>query len=283
MKDSLCVEFLQWALPQLRMRWPGFRKVRKQVCKRVDRRLRELGLADVQAYREYLTAQPAEWPVLDAFCRISISRLYRDRGVYDYLRDVVLPGLAAAALAGGQQALRCWSAGCASGEEVYTLRIVWQLAVQPKFPDVGLQLVATDSDEEMLVRARRGCYRTSSLKDFPKAWLPLAFAESEGEYCVKSEFRDRIDFLLQDIRQEMPDGPFSLVLCRHVVFTYFDEALQKEVLGRILDRLLPGGFLVAGKQEPLPELPADLEECRPRMGIYQKRVCGDPTRAQCQP
>ncbi|HUE72271.1 MAG TPA: hypothetical protein VMP01_15410 [Pirellulaceae bacterium] len=118
MKDSLCVEFLQWALPQLRMRWPGFRKVRKQVCKRVDRRLRELGLADEKAYHEYLAAQPAEWSVLDTFCCISISRLYRDRGVFDYLRDQVLPRLAAAALAGGQQALRCWSAGCASSSYV---------------------------------------------------------------------------------------------------------------------------------------------------------------------
>jgi chemotaxis protein methyltransferase CheR len=70
----------------------------------------------------------------------------------------------------------------------------------------------------------------------------------------------------------MPAGPFSLVLCRHLAFTYFDETLQQEVLGKIVSRLLPGGFLVAGKQEPLPELPAGLEECRPRMGIYRKRA-----------
>ena len=72
MRDSQSVEFLQWALPKLRMRWPGFRKVRKQVWKRIARRLQELGLEDAAAYRGYLEANSSEWSVLDGFCRISI-------------------------------------------------------------------------------------------------------------------------------------------------------------------------------------------------------------------
>ena len=114
MRDSRCVEFLQWALPRLRMRWPGFRRVRRQVCKRIDGRLRELGLDNTAAYQEYLENNPAEWHVLDDFCRISISRFYRDRSVFDCLRDDVLPNLAARAAALGERQLRCWSAGCAS-------------------------------------------------------------------------------------------------------------------------------------------------------------------------
>lgn len=114
MKDSDCVSFLQWALPRLGFRWPGFRKVRRQVCKRIDRRIGKLKLPGPAAYREYLEQVASEWDVLDQFCRISISRFYRDRRVFDHLRDTVLPELADAAMASGESVLRCWSAGCAS-------------------------------------------------------------------------------------------------------------------------------------------------------------------------
>ena len=115
-------------------------------------------------------------------------------------------------------------------------------------------------------------YSPSSLKDLPQAWIDIAFLGADDELCVKPEFRVAIRFELQDIRCEMPPAPFDLVLCRHLAFTYFDEPLQKDVLHRILDRLTPGGLLVTGKQEPLPSLPAELEEYQPRTGIYQKRI-----------
>ena len=95
MKDEQCVRFLPWALPQLRMRWDGFRKVRRQVRKRLARRLRELGLADTEAYRDYLRRHAEEWHYLDTLCRITISRFYRDKGVYAALSEQVLPTLAA--------------------------------------------------------------------------------------------------------------------------------------------------------------------------------------------
>jgi chemotaxis protein methyltransferase CheR len=268
-KDSQCVEFLQWALPHLRMRWPGFRKVRKQVGRRIDRRIRELGLLDLSAYRNYLQMNPAEWSVLDSFCRISISRFYRDRGVFDYLRDEILPALAALARS-SDHTLRCWSAGCASGEEAYTLSILWKLDLATRFPDVVLEVIATDIDPHMLVRAERGGYSMSSLKDCPQNWLRAAFVESDELYCVKPEFRGPVQFFLQDIRREMPDGMFQLILCRHVALTYFDEPLQQTILQRILSRLVPGGVLVTGKQEPLPIASSELQECAPHMGCYQK-------------
>ena len=145
----------------MQLRWPGFRKVRRQVCKRIDRRLVELGLPDVSAYREYLETHPAELPILDSLCRIPISRFYRDRGVFDYLRDEILPSLAAIVRDSRDKRLRCWSAGCASGEEPYTLSILWNLELAARFPDVVFELIATDIDPIMLDRARRGCYSRS--------------------------------------------------------------------------------------------------------------------------
>lgn len=275
MKDCQCVEFLQWALPHMRMRWPGFRKVRRQVCKRIDRRIRELSLPDVSAYRDYLQRHADEWSVLDTFCRISISRFYRDRGVFEYLGSEMLRELAQAAVAAGDRQLECWSCGCASGEEVYTLKIVWRLCVEPRFGDLPLAITATDADALLLACAVRGCYSPGSLKDLPEAWRDIAFDRRDNLHCIRDEFRDGIRFLEQDVRVEQPAGPFHLILCRHLIFTYFDEPLQIELLGRLVDRLLPGGLLVTGKQEPLPCVHPQLAVSRPRMGVYRRAALGE--------
>ena len=98
MDDRDCTSFLQWALAQCDFRWAGFRKVRRQVCKRLSRRIRELGLADFTAYRRRLEADPAEWTAFDSCCVVTISRFYRDRSVYEILRERVLPEIAARAV-----------------------------------------------------------------------------------------------------------------------------------------------------------------------------------------
>jgi chemotaxis protein methyltransferase CheR len=256
------------------MRWPGFRKVRKQVGKRIVRRLRELGLEDEASYRDYLEVNPSEWSVLDGFCRISISRFYRDRGVFDYLRTEILPVLGISTRRNGRGEVRCWSAGCASGEEAYTLAIIWKLDIGPRLPDVSLRVVATDSDPHMLDRARQARYSMSSLKDLPPDWRAAAFTRSGELYHLKPEYREGIDFVEQDIRTEAPTGVYDFVLCRHLAFTYFEEGLQREVLQRLLRQLSPGGFLVTGKQEQMAVRPAELEECRSRTGVYRKRSVG---------
>src|SRR5919106_6038837 len=96
-----CVAFLQWALPRMGRRWAGYRKVRRQVCRRVRRRAQELGLDGFDAYREHLERHPEEWEALDGLTNVTISRFNRDRGVFEFLARAVGPGA------------RVWSAGCA--------------------------------------------------------------------------------------------------------------------------------------------------------------------------
>ncbi|MFZ0469183.1 MAG: hypothetical protein WAL92_09705 [Thiogranum sp.] len=93
MDDHACIAFLQWALPKLHLRWAGFRKVRQQVCKRIGRRLRTLQMTDIAAYQAYLKHHREEWEVLDGMCRVTISRFFRDRGVFSSLQSLVLPEL----------------------------------------------------------------------------------------------------------------------------------------------------------------------------------------------
>ncbi len=252
MNDRDCVRFLQAALPELHLRWPGFRRVRRQVCKRIGRRLRELGLPDVAAYEDFLERHPTEWSRLDEMCRITISRFYRDRRLFAFLEDDVVPTLARIARERGDPDVRCWSAGCASGEEPYTLAMVWRFSVQDRFPGSTLRITATDVDEFLLERALCGDYGASSLRELPTAWRSRAFETREGDFRIRPTLRETIEFRPGDIRREAPGGLFDLVLCRNLAFTYFDEARQREVLRRIEDRLRPGGALVIGSGEVLP-------------------------------
>lgn len=270
MKDEQCVRFLQWALPQLHMRWPGYRKVRRQVCKRIDRRIQELGLEGVDAYRSWLDENDDEWQHLDACCRITISRFYRDRAVFDALADQVLPALADSARRRGDTDLRIWSAGCGSGEEPYTLAVIWHSELQNRFPGMGVEIVATDADPNVLRRARAGCYQFGSLKELPERLRERAFYRDDDAYELKPEYRRGVRFLEQDIRKGEPDGRFDLVLCRNLVFTYFDESRQREVLRRITGTMHDGAALVLGTHEQLPDDVSGLSAWFEKHAVYRR-------------
>jgi len=270
MKNEQCMRLLQWALPQLNMRWPGYRKVRNQVCKRIDRRLQELGLKGVEEYRAYLEQHPDEWAQLDSLCRITISRFYRDKGVFTALREEVLPSLARRMSDRGDTTLRIWSAGCGSGEEPYTFAILWDLELQTHFPKLTIEIVATDADPNMNRRAHDACYEFGSLKDLPESWRDQAFARTGNAYRLKPDYKQNVEFLEQDLRYEQPEGPFDLVLCRNLAFTYFEDALQREVLKRIIGRMHDGAALVIGVHEKLPEGAEGLLVWFDKQRIYRK-------------
>jgi chemotaxis protein methyltransferase CheR len=272
MTEQAYIKFLKWSLPQLGLRWPGYRKVRRLVAKRLNRRLAELGLADLAAYRAFLSGEPAEWMRLDALCRIPISRFYRDRNVFDAIGRQCLPEAAAMANARGDDAVRCWSAGCASGEEPYTLVLVWRFRVANDWPRLGCTVIATDADETMIERAKAACYGESALKDVPRPWRERAFTRRGPLFCLDAEFRRSGDLQLQDIRQAMPDGPFDVVLCRNLVFTYFDKGLQSHTLDRLCERIRPGGFLVLGSHETLPAASLGLAPIAPHLPIHRREM-----------
>jgi chemotaxis protein methyltransferase CheR len=274
--DAEGVEFLQWCLPRLHLRWQGFRKVRRQVYKRIQRRLQELGLPSVEAYRVYLEHQAGEWGTLDTLCWIPISRFYRDRSVFQHLEHEILPRLAQTVVARREPEIRCWSAGCAGGEEPYTLAIIWRQKLLARFPALCLRIFGTDIDPQAVHRAERGCYRASSLKDLPTEWRTQAFLTIGDEFCLRDEYRSGVTFLVQDIRETAPEGLFHLILCRNLAFTYFDATLQRETMQRISDRLASGGALITGNLESLPDGCWGVQPWLARLGVYRKALEAQP-------
>jgi chemotaxis protein methyltransferase CheR len=271
-KDSDCVAFMQWALPCMQLRWPGFRRVCRQACKRIQRRMNELSCREVAVYRQYVEAHPQEWDVLDALCRITVTRFYRDKGVFQVLVGEILPELGHAAAMRQARELRIWSAGCGSGEEPYTLAIGWRLELAARFPELALSILATDADEDLLSRAAAACYPWSAVRDLPERWRTLAFDVRDGQYCLRPEFTGAVTLLRHDVRTPLAAGPFDLVLCRNLAFTYFESKLQREMASVIHQRLRPGGMLVLGAHERLPEGETELEVIAASLPIYRRRV-----------
>jgi chemotaxis protein methyltransferase CheR len=260
--DAACVAFLQWALPRLGLRWAGYRKVRRQVCRRLARRLAELDLADLDAYRARLRVDPAEWQVLSALTPVTISRFARDRAVFDALARDVVPALARAARGEGRERVRAWSAGCASGEEAYTLALLWS----------AMDVLATDVHPAVLDRARRAAYPSSSLRELTGAERERGFVPRGGDHVVRPEVATRVTVARHDVRDPPPDGPFDLILCRNVAFTYLDEDRRRAVLANLAGALRPGGAIVIGLHEALPSTPAF--EAWPAARTVHRRAAG---------
>ncbi len=267
------IAFLQRNLPRLGYRWAGFRKPRGQVIKRIARRMESLGLQGVREYEVYLHSNVDEWERLDGMCRITISRFFRDRGIFNSIRDDVLPEIARLAEEEGRDSIDCLSVGCCSGEEPYTLKIIWELAVSSK---LDLRITAMDSSRELLERAMEAVYAFSSIKDLPGEYRDEAFTEGEEGFKLKDRFKSGVRFMQKDIRKDVIDimdtGSFDLVLCRNLAFTYFDKESQAGVLRKLVSILRPGGFLVIGIHETLPDIGHGLLRHTSSKCIYRKPV-----------
>jgi chemotaxis protein methyltransferase CheR len=270
MRDEHCVAFLQWVLPQLQLRWPGFRKMRRQVCKRLQRRIFALELSDIEDYRKYLQSHADEWLIIDHLCRVTVSRFNRDKVVLEHVRNEVLPELAQQMIVAGETSLRAWSAGCAMGEEAYSLVLIWENTIGKDFPQLDIHVLGSDIDEDLLQRARRACYLYSSIKALPETWLNSAFRRQPNGYCLEARLRNMASFIKQDIRKKYHNGPFHVVCCRNMVFTYFEEALQLEMLEHIRTTLIDGGALIIGGHESIPEGSGGFEQWSNRRAIFRK-------------
>jgi chemotaxis protein methyltransferase CheR len=240
------------------------------VWRRIGHRLAELHLGGPDAYRAYLLSHPEEWAALESYCHISISRFLRDREVFDRLGRDVLPDLAERAARRGDGRVRAWSAGCASGEEPYSLMLLWRFVLSSRFPRVALEVLATDVDDVLLARARAARYRGSSLREVPHAWRDAAFVRDGDSFALRDELRSTVEFRRSDLRLELPDATFDLILCRNVICTYFDEPLQRRTLGALLALLRPGGVFVIGRRERLPRGLSGLTDWIPELGIFRR-------------
>ena len=239
-------EFLKTTLPQLGLRWRRFN--RKSIRKRIIGRLQELNLHSLSEYHSYLLDKAEERRQLTSLLTVTISRFWRDARLFEALRDLWFPTLLGRLPAG--EPLRIWSAGCASGEEPYSLLILWE----EHFADSGhqLNLLASDSDKRCLERALQGPYPASSFREMPLNLRQKYCTNEGGSFCLPSDFPKQIDWVEHNLIWDPPFPGNHLIFCRNLVYTYFTVPLQEKITRSFHQALVPGGLLVVGRKDRLP-------------------------------
>ena len=181
-------EFIKEAFTLAGLDWRRFDK--KLIRRRITAVMQELNISSFRSYASMLEGSPEEQARFRAVVTVTISRFFRDSVLIQALRESVLPSCVDECLSEG--ILRVWSAGCACGEEPYSLSILWQtffLTIPVK-----VNILATDINVRCLERARQGIYGPGCLKEIPANIKPLCFESSRGCYCLKSRFRKMVEF-----------------------------------------------------------------------------------------
>ena len=261
-------EFRQ-LLTFLQRSWPGYRKVRKGVKKRIGRHMRDLGCSNMQLYLERLSRDGEARRQCELLMSVSISRFFRDRKLWEILEDHVLPDLVD--ICGDR--LRAWSVGCACGEEVYSLKIIWE-HIRPKYPDLPeLEITATDLNPQVLVRASDGIYPRSSLKEVPENLVATYFDIKKGgkQFRVKDRLRPGIEWIEQDLFTGPPGSGFHMIFVRNNLLTYFQDERTQPVFMGILDALTEGGYLLVGSHEAIPTEFPSLQQFTSLPYVYKKQ------------
>jgi chemotaxis protein methyltransferase CheR len=214
--------FLQWALPQVGYRWPGFRKPKSQVIKRIRNRMQELHLSGgYSQYKTYLQANPGEWDHLEKLCDVTISKFFRDRALWDYLRRDLLKNLL---LSNDDRNVTIWSAGCCNGEEPYSIALTVQMIAEENPYNSPVSILATDRNRQVLERAKKRKYPAGALNELTQDEINSYFNKTREEtevYTLQDRIAINVEFECRDIRTSLPDQTFDILFCRNIAFTYF--------------------------------------------------------------
>ncbi|HAA03143.1 MAG TPA: hypothetical protein DCE18_07210 [Syntrophobacteraceae bacterium] len=251
--------------------WPGYRKVRKAVKKRLARHMLDCGCRKVGDYLLLLQEDPEATKKTRNLLTVSISRFFRDRRLWEVMGDCLIPKLLREVDGNCQRPLRVWSAGCSCGEEVYSLRILWDQVRKRSSAMPPLEVWATDANQGVLDRARMGAYPRSSVKGLPSLLLQEYFVPNSKGFIISDALKDGIHWMKHDFITELPPGiTFDLIFLRNNLLTYYGQTLKAAVFPRILEALRPGGFLIIGGSEQIPGEQVPLRCCPKCECIFEK-------------
>jgi two-component system CheB/CheR fusion protein len=220
---------------------------RSSLVRRVSRRMAQVGCAGFAEYRDHLEVHPDEFTALFNTILINVTGFFRDPEAWDFLRTEVLKPLTAAK---GDAPIRAWTAGCASGEEAYTLAIVLAEVLGPEAFRDQVKIYATDVDEEQLNDARQATYGEREMQGVPPELLDRYFEPVGNRYLFRKDLRRSIIFGRNDLVQDAPISRVDLLTCRNTLM-YFNAETQAKILNRFHFALAEGGVLFLGKAEML--------------------------------
>ncbi len=229
--------------------WDAYRKVKKGVKKRINRHMQDLGCRTLQAYMRALEESSEARQHCKYLMTISISRFFRDADLWHAIETEVIPRIVRA----NRGSVKVWSAGCACGEEPYSMRILWETMGWSKyFP--GIEIWATDMNPDYLRRAQAGIYPRSSLREVPEALRAVFFrpVQKRQRYAIAEALKNDIVWRQHNLLSDPPLGPFHVIFLRNSLLTYYKQTLKVPAFQQVVDSMGQGGFLIIGAREKIP-------------------------------
>jgi two-component system CheB/CheR fusion protein len=220
---------------------------RTTLMRRVQKRMQALEVETFDAYRDYLELHPDEYEALFNTILINVTSFFRDADAWRVLAEEFIPALLERAAPDGP--VRVWSAGCASGQETYTLVMLLAEALGPDAFRERVKVYATDWDDEALGHARHATYTAEQVEELPDGFRDRYFEPvAGGRWVFRGDLRRHVIFGRHDLVQDAPISHLDLLLCRNVLM-YFNAEVQARILARFHFALRPEGVLFLGKAE----------------------------------
>jgi len=269
-KDVTLKELLQELAEQRGFDFRGYKPATLE--RRFRRRMSQLRIGGYADYLKYLEKNPKEVNELLNTILINVTEFFRDPPAWEILRQDLLPPLLKNPTSGSS--FRAWSAGCASGEEAYSIAILLSEFFGPRLREYDIKIYATDIDEEALTTARKGEYSAEALRRIRPEWKAKYF-HGKGPLRVNQELRKLLIFGRSNLVQNAPISHVNLLLCRNVLI-YFNSELQKQVFARLYYALEPEGILFLGKSESQLTDSTQFRKLNSRWRIFRRIPPGMP-------
>jgi len=248
--------------------------------RRIDNRIIKTATVNPENYFHYLQNEKEEPKKLVNYFMIHVSHFFRDALSYELLAKIVIPKIVSQAIKSNQQSIRIWSAGCARGEEPYSVAILFnEYFEKEKITNIKIDFFATDFDEKVIAYAKEGCYSLKSLHETKVKYIEKYFTKNNENYTICQKIKAMIHFSnynLLDLNSYAPSesifGNFDLVLCRNVLI-YFNQSHQNRVFQKFHKGLKPRGILCLGEAEsPLTSFRNHFCQISKFTKIYEKTI-----------
>jgi len=246
------------------------------IKRRVERRMAAHNLENIEAYARYLHENPAEVQILFKELLINVTSFFRDREVFEALAKDVLPRLFERKPE--DYIFRIWVPGCASGEEAYSVAMLFREYMDEIKKDYRIQIYATDIDEEAIATARAGTYPANIAIDVSPDRLHRFFVKEENVFRIKKEIREMVVFAIQNVIKDPPFTKMDLITCRNLLI-YLEPELQNQVIPAFHYALRPGGVLILSPSESIGNFTDLFTPLDKKWKIYSTKPSLKSTRA----
>ena len=240
------------------------------VTRRIEHRMNIHQLSNVKAYAQYLREHPREPQRLYRDLLIGVTRFFRDAEAFEVVKEQVIPRVVDAAISRQVHAIRVWIAGCSTGEEAYSIAMLFHEYLWEHEQSIDLKIFATDVDQEAISRAATGAYPDSTVADLSPERRRNFFVKIGSQYQITRELRESVIFAPHNLLKDPPFSKLDLISCRNLLI-YLKPETQEHVLSNFSYALREKGFLLLGSSESITGKGLGFTAISARHRVYQQQ------------